>query len=250
MPKSLGSQSLADSVFRGSWSVLVLCDDVAGARRWSQPLTHEDLRFTCEHFNRYEHNPGAWTTFDLLVLLLGSKPSRWIPPRHFISASPRWMAVLARMATGAERAWWIENGADDCVSQPCEQQELLARLRAALRRQRSWQGGSRSLSIGPLTLWPRERAVTLEGHPLALTTSEFSLLVILAEHAGQVLGREALIELAKGSAEETFERAIDVQISRLRAKLGDDPRRPRLLKTVRGLGYVLVAEPVPAPLPP
>jgi DNA-binding response OmpR family regulator len=106
------------------------------------------------------------------------------------------------------------------------------------------------LSIGPLTLWPREQAVTLEGQPLALTTSEFSLLVILAEHAGQVLGREALIELAKGSAEETFERAIDVQISRLRANLGDDPRRPRLLKTVRGLGYVLVAEPVPAPLPP
>jgi hypothetical protein len=60
--------------------------------------------------------------------------------RHRASASPRWMAVLARMATGAERAWWIENGADDCVSQPCEQQELLARLRAALRRQRSWQG--------------------------------------------------------------------------------------------------------------
>jgi DNA-binding response OmpR family regulator len=80
----------------------------------------------------------------------------------------------------------------------------------------------------------------LDGRPLALTTCQFSLLATLTEHTGEVLGREKLLELAMGSAEHAFERAIDVQISRLRAKLRDDPRRPRLLKTVRGLGYVLV----------
>ena len=84
---------------------------------------------------------------------------------------------------------------------------------------------------------------TLEGRELGLTTYEFTLLRILAERAGRVLGREQLIDLVRGSAEESFDRSIDVHVSHLRQKLGDDPRNPRLLKTVRGVGYMLaVAE--------
>jgi DNA-binding response OmpR family regulator len=243
MPESPVSRSLAVNVSGGPRPVLVLCDDPAQGREWSLPLAGEDLHFVCDHFHGHEHHPAAWARFDVIVLLLGQEYGRGSFPRHRLPVTQRWMVVLGRPASGAERAWWIENGADDCVSQPCDQREMSARLRAVLRRQR---GTSSSLNIGPLTLWPRERAVTLEGRPLALTTCEFALLMALAEHAGEIMGREALLESAKGSAEETFERAIDVQISRLRAKLGDDPRRPRMLKTVRGLGYVLVAEPLSA----
>jgi DNA-binding response OmpR family regulator len=82
---------------------------------------------------------------------------------------------------------------------------------------------------------------TLGGREIALTGYEFALLRALAERAGRVLSREQLLDLAKGSADQAFDRSIDGHISRLRAKLGDDPRHPRLLKTVRGSGYVLAA---------
>ena len=81
------------------------------------------------------------------------------------------------------------------------------------------------------------------------TSCEFALLAALAERTGQVVGREELLELARGTAEHTFARAIDVQISRLRVKLHDDPREPRILKTVRGVGYVLVAAEVAGSAP-
>jgi DNA-binding response OmpR family regulator len=80
---------------------------------------------------------------------------------------------------------------------------------------------------------------TLGDRPLPLTTIEFALLRVLAERAGRVLSREQLLELVHGSSDDAFDRSIDVHVSRLRHKLGDDPRNPRLLKTVRGVGYVL-----------
>ena len=83
---------------------------------------------------------------------------------------------------------------------------------------------------------------SLKGQPLVLTTFEFGLLRVFAERAGQVLGREQLLELVHGSADEAFDRSIDVHVCRLRQKLRDDPRNPRRLKTVRGVGYLLTPE--------
>jgi DNA-binding response OmpR family regulator len=112
-----------------------------------------------------------------------------------------------------------------------------------VRRARGKAGPTtRPVDVGELSLDPASLRATLAGHPLALTAYEFTLLRVLAENAGRVLGREQLLYLAKGNAEESFDRSIDVQISRLRGKLGDDPKNPRLLKTVRGLGYMLVLE--------
>jgi DNA-binding response OmpR family regulator len=87
--------------------------------------------------------------------------------------------------------------------------------------------------------------VTLAGRALTLTTHEFNLLRALAERAGRVLSREQLLYALRGNTEDTFDRSIDVQISRLRQKLGDDSRSPRLLKTVRGVGYMLAMETPP-----
>jgi DNA-binding response OmpR family regulator len=85
---------------------------------------------------------------------------------------------------------------------------------------------------------PIAHRATLDGKDLPLTGYEFSLLRVLAARAGRVLSREQIMELARGNSEDAFDRSIDVHISRLRQKLGDDPKHPRLLKTVRGVGYV------------
>jgi two-component system response regulator RstA len=97
------------------------------------------------------------------------------------------------------------------------------------------------VTVGDLQLDPGSLRATLAGRELDLTAYEFRLLHVLAERAGRVLSRERLMELVRGSAEDAFDRSIDVHVSRLRVKLGDDPKRPRWLKTVRGAGYQLVA---------
>jgi two-component system, OmpR family, response regulator len=141
------------------------------------------------------------------------------------------------------RVLGLELGADDYVVKPFSSRELLARMRAQVRRARGRSGPrQRIVVVGGLRLEPAAMLAWLDGKQLALTGYEFSLLRVLAEHAGRVLSREQLMMLVKGSAEEAFDRSIDVQISRLRQKLGDDPRSPRLLKTVRGAGYLLVKE--------
>ena len=142
----------------------------------------------------------------------------------------------------ADRVLGLELGADDYVPKPFSPRELLARIRAQVRRMRGLAGPStRSVAVGDLRLDRGARTARLGERWLDLTGYEFSLLSALAERAGRVLSRERLMELAKGSADESFDRSIDVHISRLRHKLGDDPRRPRRIKTVRGVGYQYAA---------
>jgi DNA-binding response OmpR family regulator len=136
----------------------------------------------------------------------------------------------------------LELGADDYLPKPYSPRELLARIRAVTRRARG-QAGPRSgaIQVGALRLDPAARRVTLDGLEIVLTGYEFDLLRALADRAGRILSREQLMEMVRGSAEEAFDRSIDVHVSRLRQKLGDDPKRPRLIKTVRGIGYLLAA---------
>jgi DNA-binding response OmpR family regulator len=144
----------------------------------------------------------------------------------------------------ADKVLGLESGADDYVSKPYSTRELLARIHAQVRRSRGGAGPSsaRTVRVGGLLLEPGAMAAFLEGRRLSLTAYEFTLLRALAERAGRVLSREQLLDLAKGSAEEAFDRSIDVHISRLRQKLEIDPRHPRLLRTVRGAGYMLATE--------
>lgn len=140
----------------------------------------------------------------------------------------------------ADRVMGLEGGADDYVSKPFSSRELLARVRAQARRAKG-RSGPRSprLEVGGLVVDASTMTATMGGKPLALTTFEFGLLRVLAERPGRVLGREQLLQLVHGTADEVFDRSIDVHVSRLRQKLGDDPRNPRFLKTVRGVGYML-----------
>ncbi|HET6146602.1 MAG TPA: response regulator transcription factor [Polyangia bacterium] len=145
-----------------------------------------------------------------------------------------------------DRVMGLELGADDYVTKPFSVRELLARIRATVRRARGQVGpGAQSLKVGELELNLEPMTGSLRGRPLHLTTYEFNILRVLAERANRVVSREQLLELAQGSAEESFDRSIDVRISRLRHKLREDSRRPSLLRTVRGAGYMLANDRVP-----
>jgi DNA-binding response OmpR family regulator len=138
----------------------------------------------------------------------------------------------------ADRVLGLEIGADDYVPKPFSPRELLARIRAILRRTRGQSGPkNRALTVGDLSIDPTAARAEIGGEALALTSYEFALLYALVERAGRVLSREQLMELAHGNAEDAFDRSVDVHISRLRKKLGDDPNRPGRIRTVRGVGY-------------
>jgi DNA-binding response OmpR family regulator len=153
--------------------------------------------------------------------------------------------VLTARGEEADRVMGLELGADDYLAKPFSPRELLARIRAVTRRAKGRAGPALKLvKVGGLVIDPSARSVTLLGEPIELTAYEFALLHALAERAGRILSREQLMEFARGSSEDSFDRSVDVHVSRLRQKLGDDPKRPRLLKTVRGAGYVLAGEEV------
>ena len=178
----------------------------------------------------------------LLDLMLPGKDGLEVC-REVRSRSDVPILVLTARGEEADRVMGLELGADDYLPKPFSPRELLARIRAVVRRAKGRAGPSHApVRVGGLALDPSARRVTLDGKEIPLTGYEFALLEALARRPGRVLTREQLMELARGSAEEAFDRSIDVHVSRLRQKLGDDPKRPRLIKTVRGSGYLLAAE--------
>lgn len=144
----------------------------------------------------------------------------------------------------ADRVMGLEGGADDYIAKPFSARELLARIRAHARRARGLSGPptDKLLVAGRLTIDPTARRATQGGVDLVLTTYEFELLHVFAERKGRVLTREQLVDLVRGSPEEAFDRSIDVHVSHLRKKLGDDPKNPSIIKTVRGIGYVFATD--------
>jgi two-component system OmpR family response regulator len=168
----------------------------------------------------------------------------------------RWMraqsnipiVMLTAMGEETDRIIGLELGADDYVAKPFNPRELLARIRAVLRR--AGDGGERGsvtkgapMRFGGWTLEPaRRRLLNREGVEVALTGGEYDLLFALLERANRVLTRDVLLDLLRGRQAGPFDRAIDVAISRLRRKLEDDGHNAQLIKTVRGGGYVLAAD--------
>ena len=145
--------------------------------------------------------------------------------------------MLTARGDPMDRVVGLEMGADDYLPKPFEPRELLARLRAILRRSRA---GAKPdvLRYGRLEIDRGARQVRLDGAPRPLTGYQFALLLALAEHAGRVMSRDALMDTVKGEQFEAFDRSIDVHVSRIRAAIEDDPKKPRRVITVRGTGYV------------
>jgi two-component system phosphate regulon response regulator OmpR len=151
------------------------------------------------------------------------------------------MLMLTARGDPLDRVVGLELGADDYLPKPFEPRELLARLRAILRR-RNTPASSDVLRFGRLEIDKGAREVRVDGQRKTMTSHQFALLLALAERAGRVLSREALMDLTKGASLEDFDRSIDVHISRLRAAIEDDPKRPRRILTLRGAGYVFAKE--------
>jgi len=158
--------------------------------------------------------------------------------RRIRNASDVPVVMLTARGQDEDRIVGLELGADDYLPKPFNPRELLARLRAVLRRGRRGSPPAAPLRFGRLEIDRDARVVRVDGEERALTGYQFDLLRVLAESAGRVLGREALMERAGRDAGEAFDRSIDVHVSRIRSAIEDDPKRPRRLLTVRGAGYV------------
>ena len=236
---------LQSSMDEGSINALLIEDNVRLGELTARYLNTHGVNVTLVTDGTRGLAAALNSAFDVILLDL------MLPGRDGISIcqelrSRCGVPIIMVTARGeeADRVLGLELGADDYVTKPFSARELLARIRAQVRRARGKTGPSTPalLRAGGLVLDPSRLEAVKDGRPLQLTAYEFSLLRVLAERAGRVLSREQLLDLAKGSAEESFDRSIDVHISRLRQKLGDDPKHPRLLKTIRGAGYMLTSD--------
>jgi two-component system, OmpR family, phosphate regulon response regulator OmpR len=144
--------------------------------------------------------------------------------------------MLTARGDSADRVVGLELGADDYLPKPFEPRELLARLRAILRRGRTRATGT--LRFGRLEIDRAAHELRLDGETREITSYQFALLLVLAENAGRVLTREQLMDQLKGAALEAFDRSIDVHISRIRQAIEEDVKHPRRITTVRGAGYL------------
>ncbi len=180
--------------------------------------------------------------YDALVLDLMLPDGDGLDLCRELRARPetRQLPLLMLTARGepTDRIVGLELGADDYLPKPFEPRELLARLKALLRRAQPAAASTEVLRFGKLEIDLGERAVRVGGRHCELTGHQFELLVVLAQRAGRVLSREQIMDALNGSTLEAFDRSIDVHISRLRAAIEDDPKAPRRVLTVRGAGYV------------
>ena len=156
------------------------------------------------------------------------------------SSKTRQLPLLMLTARGEpmDRIVGLELGADDYLPKPFEPRELLARVKALLRRTSPQAAGDDVLRFGRLEVDLGARVARLDGKTCDLTGHQFDLLVVLAQSPGRVLSRDQIMDALKGHPLEAFDRSIDVHISRIRAVIEDDPKAPRRVLTVRGAGYV------------
>jgi two-component system OmpR family response regulator len=229
--------------------ILVIDDDREIRDLLARFLERNRLRVTVARDAREARRAWPHGHFQLVVLDImmpaesGLDFARWLRSQSDVP-----IVLLTALGEETDRIVGLELGADDYVAKPFNPRELLARIRAVLRRAGDTPdkpreaGPARPLRFDGWTLEPaRRRLLNPEGVEIALTGGEYDLLVALAERANRVLTRDMLLDLLRGRQAGPFDRAIDVAISRLRRKLEDDGQRGQLIKTVRGGGYVLAA---------
>ncbi|MGC3965552.1 MAG: two-component system response regulator OmpR [Rhodocyclaceae bacterium] len=194
--------------------------------------------------------------FDLMVLdlMLPGEDGLSICRRLRAAESTLPIIMLTARGDDVDRIVGLELGADDYLAKPFNPRELVARIHAVLRRRpRTLPGApaeeSQTVSFGQVTVNLATRRLTRGGEEMPLTTGEFALLKVLLQHPRQPLSRDKLMELARGREYDVFDRSIDVQISRLRKLVEEEPAKPRYIQTVWGFGYVFVPDDAPAGTP-
>ncbi len=228
--------------------ILVVDDDREIRELLARFLEKHRLRVTTARDGKEARRAWVNGHYQLVVLDLmlpgesGLDIARWLRTQSDVP-----IVMLTAMGEETDRIIGLELGADDYVPKPFNPRELLARIRAVLRRageqaEHRQEPEARSYRFGGWTLEPaRRRLLNPEQVEVALTGGEYDLLIALVERANRVLTRDMLLDLLRGRQAGPFDRAIDVAVSRLRRKLEDDGRNAQLIKTVRGGGYVLAA---------
>ena len=226
--------------------ILIVDDDAEIRTLLARYLEKNGLRATAVGDGRAMWQALAAAVFDLIVLALmlpgddGLTLCRDLRARSDIP-----VVMLTARGEETDRVVGLEMGADDYLAKPFSARELLARIKSVLRRTRSLPPNLRPdddarIRFGGWTLDTQQRRlIAADGEVTALSGAEYRLLRIFVEHPNRVLNRDQLVELTQGREAEALDRSIDVQVSRLRHRLGDDPREPAIIKTVRGEGYVL-----------
>lgn len=233
--------------------VLLVDDDPKLCRLVADYLKPFGFGVTSVHDGRTGLDQALSGTFDAVILdcmLPGLDGFEVLRRLRRESAVP--VLMLTALGDESDRIVGLELGADDYVPKTFSTRELLARLRAVTRRstmaappagQRDAANAGDEIVVNRLRLDVAGRSATLDGRPLSLTPLEFDLLSALARAAGRVLSRDYLLDAISGRDYEVFDRSIDVHVSALRRKLGDDPKNARYIRTVRSAGYLLLREP-------
>jgi DNA-binding response OmpR family regulator len=222
--------------------ILLIDDDVALGGMVADYLAPAGFRVTSTATARDGEQRLRRETYDLLILDLMLPDADGLEVcRRIRQSSDLPILMLTARGDAMDRVIGLEIGADDYLPKPFEPRELLARVRAVLRRKLA-PAQRDVLRFGRLEIDRGGRRARLDGRDCMLTSHQFALLASLAEHAGRVMSRDSLMDLLKGESAEAFDRSVDVHISRIRAAVEDDPKKPRRIITVRGAGYVFARE--------
>jgi len=217
--------------------ILIIDDDVALCEMLTERLEQDEFVTESVHdgirgLERARSGEHALVVLDLMLPgINGIQVLRQLRQQSDVP-----VLILTAKGEDVERILGLEIGADDYLPKPFNPRELVARIRAILRRSLRGSGEERPILAGDLEIHPASREVYLEGRSLELTSVEFALLETLVKDAGRIVSRERLTEIALGRELRPFDRVIDVHVSNLRRKLGNER-----IKTVRGSGYLFVA---------
>jgi two-component system OmpR family response regulator len=230
--------------------ILVVDDDARICRLLTRILIGEGYLVETVASGQAMRRTLVTRTFDLIILdlrLPGGEDGLTLAQR-LRAESDVPLIMLTGRSEQVDKVVGLEIGADDYVTKPFDRRELVARIRSILRRSQfrnaTVGGGDRDKSIIKFAGWTlnpgRRELTTSAGDKIELTTFEFQLLSVLAERPGRLLSRDQILELVASRHWTPSDRSIDVHVGKLRRKLGDDPCDPRLIKTIRGIGYMFV----------
>lgn len=225
--------------------LLLVDDDLELNKLLSSYLTQEGFEVTAVMDGASAVKEASLHDYALIVLdvmMPGMNGIEALSRIRMNSSVP--VLMLTARGDDIDRIMGLEMGADDYVPKPCLPRELVARIRAILRRTAPAGNASNNepLHVGELSLWPEKRLATWQGTALELTSTEFSLLLVLAQQAGKVVSKNDLSEIGIGRPLTRYDRSIDVHMSSIRHKLGNLPDGRSCIQTVRGVGYQLIRD--------
>ncbi len=225
-------------------TILVLDDDKELTTLLTEFLGEHKFKIVAHHtpsdmFKYLEHNSPDMLLLDIMLpemdgfqVLRKLRESQDVP-----------VIMLTAKGDVSDKVVGLELGADDYLPKPFEPRELLARIQSILRRVHASNSMLDILEFEGLTIDKLREEVSLDDSPISLSTSEFEALLLFANNSNEVLDREFLVENLRGITWQTYDRSVDVLVSRLRNKLGETPNRTRFLKTIHGVGYKFIAAP-------